>query len=114
MKLSNLLVAGAILAGTLTTAMADYNKGFKYYNKLVLRKSHLKSPKMLALLGVKTPAQLDKLLANNAKGLIEALKAKGQDKAAAGVSKIVKKHKLNDLKDFLNGILNGKIPAGCS
>ena len=28
--------------------------------------------------------------------------------------KIVKKHKLKDLKDFLIGIMNGKIPAGCS
>ena len=114
MKLSKLLLAGAILAGSMTVAMADYNKGYKYYNKLVLKKSHLKSKKMLDLLGIKSPAQLEKLLDNNAKGLIAALKAKGQDKAAAGVAKIVKKHKLNDLKDFLIGILNGKIPAGCS
>jgi hypothetical protein len=69
---------------------------------------------MLSVLGVKTTDQLKALFANNAKGLIDALKAKGQDKAAAGVEKIVKKHKLKDLEDFLVGIMNGKIPAGCS
>jgi len=115
MKFAKLLVAGAIIAGlTVTSAMADYNKGFKYYNKFIKKKSKLKSKAMLDLLGVKTTAELEALLDNDAKGLIDALKAKGQDKAAAGVEKIVKKHKLNDLKDFLIGIMNGKIPAGCS
>jgi len=115
MRLLKLVAAGAIIAGlSMTSAMADYNKGFKYYNKMVKKKSKLKSSQMLKLLDIKTPAQLEALLADNAKGLIAALKAKGQDKAAAGVAKIVKKHKLNDMKDFLIGILNGKIPAGCS
>jgi len=115
MRLLKLLTAGAIIAGlSVTSAMADYNKGFKYYNKMVKKKSKLKSSQMLKVLDIKTSAQLEKLLDNNAKGLISALEAKGQDKAAAGVAKIVKKHKLNDLKDFLIGIMNGKIPAGCS
>jgi hypothetical protein len=115
MKLLKVLVAGAIVAGlSVTSAMADYNKGFKYYNKLIKKKSKLKSSAMLKLLEVKTTAELEGLLANNAKGLIDALKAKGQDKAAAGVAKMVKKGKLQDLKDFLVGIMNGKIPAGCS
>ena len=115
MKFAKLLVAGAIIAGlTVTSAMADYNKGFKYYSKYIKKKSKLKSKAMLDLLGVKTTSELEALLSNDAKGLIDALKAKGQDEAAAGVEKIVKKHKLNDLKDFLIGIMNGKIPAGCS
>jgi hypothetical protein len=115
MKLLKVIAAGAIIAGlSMTSAMADYNKGFKYYNKMVKKKSKLKSSQMLKLLNIKTAAQLEALLANNAKGLIAALKAKGQDKAAKGIEKIVKKHKLNDLKDFLVGIMNGKIPAGCS
>jgi hypothetical protein len=115
MRLLKLIAAGAIIAGlSMTSAMADYNKGFKYYNKLIKKKSKLKSTQMLSVLGVKTAADLEKLFANNAKPLIDALKAKGQDKAAAGVAKIVKKGKLQDLKDFLIGIMNGKIPAGCS
>jgi len=115
MKFSKLLVAGAIIAGlSVTSAMADYNKGYKYYNKFIKKKSKVKSKQMIDILGVKTASELEKLLDNNAKGLIEALKAKGQDKAAAGVEKVVKKHKLGDLKDFLIGIMNGKIPAGCS
>jgi hypothetical protein len=115
MRLLKLLAAGAIIAGlSVTSAMADYNKGFKYYNKYVKKKSKLKSKAMLDKLGVKTTAELEKLLANNAAGLIAALKAKGEDKAAAGIEKVVKKHKLKDVKDFLIGIMNGKIPAGCS
>jgi hypothetical protein len=115
MRLLKLIAAGAIIAGlSMTSAMADYNKGFKYYNKMVKKKSKLKSSQMLKLLNIKTPDQLKALLADNAKGLIAALKEKGQDKAAAGVAKIVKKGKLKDLQDFLVGILNGKIPAGCS
>ena len=115
MRLLKVIAAGAIIAGlSMTSAMADYNKGFKYYNKFIKKKAKLKSKAMLDLLGVKTAAELEKLLDNNAAGLIAALKAKGQDKAAAGVEKIVKKHKLKDLRDFLVGIMNGKIPAGCS
>ena len=115
MRLLKVIAAGAIIAGlSMTSAMADYNKGFKYYNKYVKKKSKVKSKAMLDLLGVKTTAELEKLLDNNAAGLIAALKAKGQDKAAAGIEKIVKKKKLKDLKDFLIGIMNGKIPAGCS
>jgi len=115
MRLLKLIAAGAIIAGlSMTSAMADYNKGFKYYNKMVKKKSKLKSSQMLKLLNITTPAQLKDLLKDNAKGLIAALKAKGQDKAAAGVAKIVKKGKVKDLQDFLVGILNGKIPAGCS
>jgi len=115
MRLLKVIAAGAIIAGlSMTSAMADYNKGFKYYNKFIKKKSKLKSKAMLDVLGVKTAAELEKLLDNNAAGLIAALKAKGQDKAAAGVAKIVKKHKLKDLRDFLVGIMNGKIPAGCS
>ena len=53
MKLSKLLVAGAIIAGlSITSAMADYNKGFKYYNKLVKKKSKLKSSQMIKILDI--------------------------------------------------------------
>ena len=115
MRLLKVIAAGAIIAGlSMTSAMADYNKGFKYYNKMVKKKSKLKSSQMLKLLNIKTAAQLEKLLDNNAAGLIAALEEQGQDKAAAGIKKIVKKKKLQDLKDFLIGIMNGKIPAGCS
>jgi len=115
MRLLKLVAAGAIIAGlSVTSAMADYNKGYKYYNKMVKKKSKLTSGKMLKILNIKTSDQLEELLKDDAKGLISALEAKGQDKAAAGVKKIVKKHKLKDLQDFLMGIMDGKLPAGCS
>jgi hypothetical protein len=115
MKLTRLILAGAIAAGlSASVAMADYNKGFKYYDKFVKRKAHLKSTQMIKVLGVQTVDELKALFKDNGKPLVEKLKAAGQDKAAAGVEKIIKKGKLQDLEDFLVGIMEGKIPAGCS
>jgi len=116
MKLVKLIAAGAIIAGlSMTSAMADYNKGVKYYNRYVKNKTGLKSLTLIKKLNIKTADQLDKLLANHAKGLIEALKKAGDAKSAAGIAKIAKsKKKLKDLRDFLIGIMNGKLPAGCS
>jgi hypothetical protein len=115
MKIGKILVAGVIATGLLaTSALADYNKGFKYYNKYIKKKTHVKSTQLIKILGVQTTDELKALFADNAKGLIEKLKAAGKEDVAAGVEKIVKKHKLKDLEDFLIGIMNGKIPAGCS
>jgi len=115
MRVARLLVAAAVATGlSVSVAMADYNKGYKYYNKYIKKKSGLKSTQLIKVLGVKTADELEALFKDNAKPLIEKLKAAGQEKAAKGVEKIVKKKKLNDLKDFLVGIMNGKIPAGCS
>jgi len=113
MKISRILVAGAIVASLGTALFADYNKGYKYYDKIIKRKTHIKAPEFVKILGVQTPDELEKLFENNGKGLVEKLKATGHKKAAKAVEKIIKKKKLNDLKDFLIGILNGKIPAGC-
>ena len=114
MKLSRLFLAGALaLSFTATTALADYNKGFKYYSKFIKRKAHIKAPQFIKILGVKTPDELKALFKDNAKPLIELLEKKGYKKAAEAVKKLAKKHKLKDLEDFLIGIMNGKIPAGC-
>ncbi|WP_024787766.1 MULTISPECIES: hypothetical protein [unclassified Lebetimonas] len=112
-RLAKMLVAGALLASvTATMAFADYNKGFKYYEKYVKRMSHIKGTKFLKIIGAQTPDDINALFKNNAKPLISLLEKKGQKKAAKAIEKIVKKHKLNDLKDFLVGMVNGKIPAG--
>ncbi len=114
MKLSRLFVAGAIaLSFTATAALADYNKGYKYYSKYIKRKAHIKAPEFIKVLGVQTPDELKALFKDNGKPLIEKLKAAGKDKAAAAVEKLAKKGKLKDLEDFLVGVMNGKIPAGC-
>ena len=114
MKLSRLFVASAIaLSLSATAALADYNKGYKYYNKFIKKKSHIKAPQFIKILGVQTPDELKALFKDNAKPLIEKLEKAGKKKAAKAVEKIAKKHKLKDLEDFLIGIMNGKIPAGC-
>jgi len=115
MKFANLILAGIIGAGlSASVAMADYNAGFKYYSKFIKRKAHLKAPKFVKALGVKSADEVKALFKDNGKPLIEKLKAAGESKAAAGVEKIIKKGKLKDLEDFLVGIMEGKIPAGCS
>ncbi|WP_456488457.1 hypothetical protein [Caminibacter pacificus] len=115
MKFGKLLLAGAIATGlTVSVAMADYNVGFKYYEKFIKRKAHIKAPKFVKALDVQTVDQLKALFKDNGQPLIAKLKAAGLDKAAKGVEKIAKKGKLKDLEDFLVGIMEGKIPAGCS
>ena len=114
MKLSRLLIAGAIASGLfVSTAMADYNKGYKYYNKYVKKKSKVKSKQLLDALGVKSVDELKALFKDNGKPLVEKVE-KINPKAAKGIEKIIKKGKLKDLEDFLIGIMQGKIPAGCS
>jgi len=114
MRLSKLLVAGALLASIgVTSAFANYTKGFKYYKRYVLRTSHIKGTQFLQIIGAQTPSDVNALLKDNAKPLIALLEKKGKVKAAKAIEKIAKKHKLNDLKDFLIGMVNGKIPAGC-
>jgi hypothetical protein len=113
-KLVKMLAAGALIASVATTmSFADYNKGFKYFNKYVKKSSGVTSTAFLKKIDIEDPDDLDALFANNAKGLIEAANKAGLPKVAKGLEKIVKKHKTKDVEDFLKGILNGKVPAGC-
>ena len=112
-RLAKMLVAGVLLASvTATMAFADYSKGFKYYSKYVKRASHVKGTEFLKIAGIKTPQDVKALFKDNAKLLIKKLEAAGLKDEAKGVSKIAKKKKLKDLKDFFTGVLNGKLPAG--
>ncbi len=114
MKLARILVASTIgLSLATSVALADYNKGFKYYSKYIKKKAHIKAPQFVKILGVNSVDELKALFKDNGKPLVEKLKATGHEKAANAVEKIIKKHKLQDLEDFLVGIMNGKIPAGC-
>ena len=45
---------------------------------------------------------------------IKKLKEEKQFIAIKGIKKIIKKGKLNDLKEFLKGVIAGKVPASCS
>jgi hypothetical protein len=111
-RFAKVLVAGLLLASVSTSvALANYNKGYKYYKRFIFGKAHIKGLKFLKILGVTTPAQLDPLFKDNGKPLIQLLEKKGYKKAAKEVEVIAKHHALKDLKDFLTGMLNGKIPA---
>jgi len=109
MKLSKLLVAGAVIAGlSVSVAMADYNKGFKYYKRYITNTAHVKATQFIKKLNVQTVDELNKILDDKAK-FTKVLEEIGVPKKK--IKKILKKKK--DIKDFLDGIMNGKIPAGC-
>ncbi len=114
MKFGKMLLASALVASMAVTAsFANYNKGFKYYKRFVKETAHIKGSDFVKLVGMNTPADVDALLKDNAKPLIDKLNKLGKKKAAKAIEKIVKKHKLKDLGDFLKGLVQGKIPAGC-
>jgi len=92
----------------------NYNQGYKYYTKYILKPSQIKVTDFVKIIGAKTNEDLDKLFANDAAKLIETLKEQKQFIALKGLEKIIKKGKLNDLKAFLKGVLAGKVPASCS
>jgi len=109
MKLSKLFVAGAVIAGlSVSVAMADYNKGFKYYKRYITNTTHVKATQFIKKLNVQTVDQLNAIIDNTAK-FKQILEKIGVPKSK--IKKILKKKK--DIKDFLDGIMNGKIPAGC-
>ena len=110
-RFAKVMVAGLLLA-SVSVATADYDKGFKYYKKHVMKKKEIKASELVKIVGMKTPQDVKALLKDNAKPLIEKLEKLGKKEAVEGIKKIVKKKKLKDLEDFLVGIVNGKIPAG--
>jgi len=92
----------------------DYNKGFKYYKKY-LKKYIGPTPKFLKSIEIENVDQLNEAFANNAEKFKKAiLQNKKYVKAFSKIKKMEKKHQLKDLYQFFKGVLEGKIPAGCS
>jgi len=92
----------------------DYNIGYKYYIKFILKPANIKVSDFVKIIGAKTTQDLDELFANNGEKLLEVLKEQKQNIAIDGVKQIIKRGKLNDLKAFLKGVIEGKVPANCS
>ena len=112
-RFAKMMVAGLLLPSvSVSVAMADYDKGYKYYKKYVIKKSGIKGSDFVKIVGMKTPQDVKALLKDNAKPLIKKLEQLGKKEAVVAIKKIAKKKKLKDLEDFLVGIVNGKIPAG--
>jgi len=92
----------------------NYNQGYKYYTKYILKTSKIKVTDFVKIIRAKNNNDLEELFANNGKKLIEKLKEEKQFIAIKGIETIIKKGRLNDLKAFLKGVLAGKVPADCS
>jgi len=92
----------------------DYNVGYKYYVKYIAKPSKIKVTDFVKIIRAKNEKDLDELFADNGKKLLEILKEEKQFIAIKGLEKIIKKGKLEDLKAFLKGVLEGKVPASCS
>ena len=94
--------------GVLTLSYADYNKGSKYYNRYIKKPTKLKSTTYLKDFNITTQKKLDCIISNNR--LFEAT-LKDENLSKRNIKKVIKHKK--DIKDFLNGVINGKIPASC-
>ena len=92
----------------------NYSTGYKYYTKYILKPSQIKITDFIKIIGAKTNEDLNKLFENNASTLLKKLKEEKQFIAIKGIKKIIKKGKLNDIKEFLKGVIAGKVPASCS
>ena len=97
----------------ISNILGSYNKGFKFYGRYVYRKTHMRSTVLLNNLGIQLPNQLEVLFDNNGAPFIKKIKEKGYNKVAKGIEQIIKRGHIQDLYQFLKGILNGKIPASC-
>ena len=118
-RLTKIIAMALMIVGfSMTSAMASYNVGLKYYNKYVQEKIHIRGLILLQKLHITNPKQLDDLFKNNAAGFRELLIKKGYAAGAEGLEELIsnkfKAKHLKDIRDFLNGLLNGKLRAVCS
>ena len=112
-KFFSIISIGLFLIGT--NVYADYNLGYKYYKKYIKLDTGIRAPDFINLLNINSEDEIDDLFKNNGKLLFEKAKEM-KDKYPSleeGLKMIYKKHHLKDLKDFLKGIYEGKIPANC-
>jgi len=95
----------------------NYNKGFKYYKKY-LKKYFGKSSEMLRKWGIKNDDDIKKfLIILKNKNILEKYykeiyNKELEEKAFKKINKAAKHPE--DLYEFLKGVIEGKIPAGCS
>ena len=115
--IKKVLTVGLMTGLLATFSFANYNKGYKLYKRYIYGRTHVHATALVKDLNVQIAYQLDPLFKNHAKKIIEILE-KNKNPKVKKVAKIIKKRfarrkrYLKDLKDFLAGILNGKIPAG--
>jgi len=118
-RLLRLLVMSLLISGiSITSAMAYYGMGVKYYNKFVREETHLNPQVLVTELHVTKPEQVRALLSNHAEGLIKFLKVHGYEKSAEGFEKMAHSKngdkKLKNVGDFFIGLMNGKVLPECS
>jgi hypothetical protein len=118
-KLLRVIMLGLLVSSiSLTSAMAYYGLGLKYYNKFVREETHLNPQVLVNELNVTKPEEIRALLSNHAEGIIKFLKLHGYDKSAEGFEKMAHSKdgdkKLKNVGDFFIGLMNGKVLPECS
>ena len=113
------LILVGLIGILITNLFADYNKGFKYFQKYIKRKTQYNATQFLEALEINSTDKLNNYFDKNTSKLFVVIEdlnisKKKKEKLIKSLKKLQKKHKIRDVKDFLKGILNGKIPAGCS
>ena len=121
MKISTIILATLLTLPTL--AFANYNKGYKYFKKYI-ENNHIKSSDFLKEFNI-TPKNIDKKFNKKIivkiNDLMTELEEENDKKDISKLKKLKKglieifksKKKTNDVKDFLKGIIEGKVPAKC-
>jgi hypothetical protein len=125
-KFLKLLLAVVIgLSFVPSTLSGYYIKGNKYYIKYVRLEDGIKCPKLIKKLGAKKQSDLVPYFENDGKKLftfLENMKVKTKDpkmvykinQTIKGLRLIQDRGALNDVLDFLQGLMVGNIPAGCA
>jgi len=127
MKLFKLMTTAIFVASiSMSSLMAEnyYNKGFEYYYSEILPTVKLQPVPFLHKIGITKKEQLNKLFEHDAEAFINLLKSKGYDEAAEIIEEIrdeyplrgakSREKRLNGLRDFFIGVMDGRYPPVCS
>ena len=139
--MKRLILTGLLgLSLAVTTSFADYNKGFKYYQKYFKREWGIGGPTFIKILGIEDESKLDEIFKDKEelkKTIAKKLREyyinrykkrhhkEPSKKAVENLNKDIDKFinsgkfrkflkKRKDIEDFLKGVMEGKVPAGCS
>ena len=114
-----------VISISMTSLMADAQKGYKYYAKYLiatLEAHHIKFNDNRVFLGtlniinklhIKTDEQAKELFKNNGKKLLEELEKHNLKEDAEAIKEIIKIGKLKDYEDFFLGQLQFRVGVSC-
>ena len=123
--LKQVLAGIFVVSISVSSLMADAQKGYKYYAKYLtetLEAHHIKfndnrvflgTLNIIKKLNIKTDEQAKELFKNNGKKLLEELEKHNLKEDAEAIKEIIKIGKLKDYEDFFLGQLQFRVGVSC-